>query len=378
MIIRIAPSPLLVFLLLLAAGAGAGGLRADVIDTTDGAHLVGTVTKIADGQVFLDTSFAGTIVVRQAKIVRLTTDKPVAVRLMSGRRYDGAITISAQGSEQVAAATGPVTTTIPEIAASWPAGEPDPQSIRPRYHWTYEASADFTGKSGNHRQFGAAYGVSATLKRLKDTLALSSNYNRQTTDGVKSADQFKAGADYADNYADRNSWYVRDTLGFDRVRDLIFYNTAATGVGYDFIKEVHQTLTARIGLAHRYELYHDHTAPDVKALGLDLELNHSLQVADSLLTTKLAVDPSFARFRDILLTEETDYDIPLAKSAWKLRLGVTNNFVSRPPPGIRKLDTVYLASLVWDFQQINLGDVVRRAEWWRRTGGAPASGPGQR
>jgi Protein of unknown function, DUF481 len=364
MIMKVAPSRFALLFLLVVAGLGAGGLRADVIETKDGTHLVGHVTKIADGKVYVATDFAGDIVVLQSHIVRLSTDKPVAVRLMSGRRYDGTLSTS-QDVVQVATASGPVTTSVPEIAASWPAGQPDPQSIRPQYHWVYEASVNVTGKEGNHRQFGGAYGVRATLKRLKDTLILSSSYNRQTSDGAKSADQAKVGADYADNYSDRNSWYVRDTVGFDRVKDLTLYNTAAVGAGYDLVKQVHQTLTVRAGLAHRYEQYADHTAPQVSALGLDLEVNHTLQFSGSLLTTKVAVVPEFDRFSDIILTQETDYDIPLTKSNWKVRLGFANNFVSNPPAGIKQLDTTYFGSLVWDFERFNLRGVVRRAVWWK-------------
>ncbi len=325
--------------------------RADVIETKDGARLVGHVARIDDGKVYMDTSFAGTIVVAQSQIVSLSTDHPVAVRLESGHRYDGSLA-TAGGVVQVATAAGTITTPISGIAASWKAGEPDPATVKPQYHWAYEASVNVTGSSGNHSQFGSAYGVTATLKREKDTLILFSNYNRQTSDGVQSANQLRAGADYSDNFSDRKSWYARDTAGFDRVKELSLYNTAAVGGGYDVIKDLHQTLTLRAGLAHRYEKYEDHVAPNVSAVGLDLELNHTLKLSNSLLTTHIAMVPAFKKFSNFIINQETDFDVPLAKSRWKVRLGFTNNYVSEPPPGIKKLDTTYFGSLVWDFDHI--------------------------
>jgi hypothetical protein len=342
---RFARAASIIFFVVLGVLIAAGPARADVIETTDGTHLVGHVTKIADGKVYVDTDFAGSIIVLQTQVLRLETDGPVAVRLVSGRRADGKLS-GGNGQVQVAAATGPVNTTINEIAASWAAGARDPQSIKPKHHWAYEVSVDVNGKNGTHDQLGSDYGVRATLTRLKDTFVFSTSYNRQVTDGVKSADQFKAGADYTDNYADRNSWYVRDEGGFDRIKDLGFYNVTATGVGYDFVKRIPQTLTGRLGLAFRYEDYTDPTTRNVKSIGLDLELRHTLHLDKSLLTTRLEIVPTFETFCNVWITHETDFDVPLSLSSWKLRIGVSNDFTNKPADDVRKLDTTYFGRLV--------------------------------
>ncbi len=346
---RCARAGSIVFLVVLWVLIAAGPARADVIETTDGTRLVGRVTKIANGKVYVDTDFAGSIVVLQTHILRLETAGPVAVRLVSGRRADGKLS-GGNGQVQVAAATGPVNATINEIAVSWAAGAPDPQSIKPKHHWAYEVSVDVNGKSGTHDQLGSDYGVRATLTRLKDTLVLSTSYNRQATDGVKSADQFKASADYSDNYADRNSWYARDEGGFDRVKDLGLYDVAATGVGYDFVKQIRQTFTGRIGLAFRYEDYTDPAPRDVKSIGLDLELRQTLHLDKSLLTTRLEIVPTFDTFSNVRITHETDFDVPLSLSSWKLRVGVSSDFTSKPADDVRKLDTTYFGRLVMSWK----------------------------
>ena len=254
------------------------------------------------------------------------------------------------GQVQVAAATGPVNTTVKEIAASWAAGAPEPPGSKPKSHWAYEVSVDVNGKTGNHDQLGSDYGVRATLTRLKDTLVLSTNYNRQVTDGLKSADQFKAAVDYTDNYADRNSWYARDEGGFDHIKDLGLYDVAATGVGYDFVKQIRQTLTGRVGLAFRYEDYTDPATRDIKSVGLDVELHHTLHIDKSLLTTRLEIVPTFDTFSNVRITHETDFDVPLSLSSWKLRIGVSNDFSSKPADDVRKLDTTYFGRLVMSWK----------------------------
>jgi len=323
--------------------------RADVIETADGTHLVGHVTKIADGKVYVATNFAGAIVVSQTQIVRLETEGPVAVRLMSGRTVDGRLS-GGDGQVVVATTSGPVSTTVKEIAASWPAGTPEPAAAKPHRHWAYEASVDVDGKSGNHNQLGSAYGLRVTRAGPRDTLVLSTSYNRQVTDGLKSADQFKAGVDYSDNYADRNSWYARDEGGFDRIKDLGAYDLAAAGVGYDFVKQIRQTFTGRLGLAYRYEDYTVATTPNVRSVALDLELRHTLHVDSSLLTSRLEVVPTFDTPSNVIITQETDFDIPLSLSAWKLRLGVSNDFTGKPADDVRKLDTTYFGRLVMSWK----------------------------
>lgn len=322
-----------------------GSLRADIVETTNGARLLGQVVKVTHGKVYLRTDYAGTLVIKQKKITRVETGKPFEVRMKNGRRLHGRISGKSRDL-QVVIGSGAVRTTLDRLSAAWPAGKRVPVGIRPDYQWTYEVSVNLNGKTGNHNQLGAAYGAKATLTRLKDTLVLRTNYDRQVTDSVTSADQFRAGADYTNNYSQRNSWYMRDVGGYDRVRDVSAYDTAAVGAGYDFIRSDHQVLTGRSGLAYRYENYTDPENPDLSSVGVDLGLDYTLPMNDARLTARLAVVPTFESVTNVHVTQETDLDLPLAKSPWKLRLGLSNDYASRPANQVKKLDTTYFASFV--------------------------------
>jgi hypothetical protein len=52
------------------------------------------------------------------------------------------------------------------------------------------------------------------------------------------------------------------------------------------------------------------------------------------------------------VSHEVRYDIPLANPFWKLSLGMSNNYNSKPVGGVDKLDTLYFARLVltWGVQ----------------------------
>lgn len=333
----------------IAFAAFLGVAHADVIETKNGAHIVGKVLKIDAGSVLVDTDYAGKIAIKQSEVTAIATDAPIAVRLASGTRIDGKVS-SAGGSLQVAGADGTIITTVDKVAASWPTGGKDPEIVALERGWAYEASVDVVGKSGNKSQLGTSAALRATLAGAFDKLVFYTAYDRQTTDGTKSADQFKAGVDYQSNFSGKNSWYVRDEGGFDRIKDIQFYDVAAFGLGYDLIKQPKHTLTGRLGLSYRNENYKNPLTSDVNAAGLDVGLNHAFEFGESSLVNRLSWVPSFNDFSDFRLTHESFYEVPLSLPEWKLRVGVSNDYNSKPGKGIDKMDTGYFTRFVLNWK----------------------------
>ncbi len=320
-------------------------LSADVVETKNGSRLVGTVTGIGGGSVTLSTDYAGSLTIKQSDVVAITTDGPVAVRLASGTRIDGKVSGTA-GALTVTGADGTISTSVDKVAASWAAGGKDPAIAALERGWAYEAAVDVSGKTGNKEQLGTGFSFRATLAGSRDTLQFYSAYDRQVSDGVKSADQFKAGLDYANNFSGKKSWYVRDEAGFDRVKDIELYNVAAAGLGYDFIKEAKQTLTGRAGLSFRYAGYKNPRTEDVKSAGMDFGLTHKLQMENAILRNSLTYVPAFDDVAVYVITHESSLEMPLLSTQWKLRMGVANDYNSKPGRGVERLDTTYFTRLV--------------------------------
>jgi hypothetical protein len=324
----------------------ASPLWADVIETKSGARLVGTVVKIDGAGVTLSTDFAGDIVVKQSEVVSVQTDKPQVYRLAGGTVLEGTLASTGGGAVDIVGADGKVSTDVSKIAMSWPSGARDPEIASLDRQWAYEAAAEITGKSGNKEQLGTAFGLRATLAGAKDKLAFYTAYDRQETDGTKSADQFKAGVDYTNNFKGHSSWYVREEGGFDRVKGIDLYNIAAAGLGYDFIKKANQSLTGRAGLAFRYEAYDSLLIDDVNSMGLDLGLAHEISWEKSRMVNRLSYIPTFDDFGNFRAFHESFFETPLASTAWKLRLGISNDYTSEPAPGVDELDTTYFTRFV--------------------------------
>jgi putative salt-induced outer membrane protein YdiY len=322
-------------------------LSADVIMTTDGARIVGKIKQIHGGVITLSTDYAGDISIKQALVTSITTDHPIAVRTADGTRVIGVVSPTQGGAVSVVGPRGSAATPISKIAASWAAGQEDPDVVASRRKWSYEAGVDINGQSGTNNQLSTDYGFKATLTGPNDLLKLYTAYNRQSTDSVVSTSQFKVGADYSDNFTTYESWYVKDEGGFDRVNDILFYDIAAAGFGYDFVKTDNQTLTGRAGLSYRYDEYALGTGtPTLSEPGADLGFVYTHKFKTSLLSDEFSFDPTFADPSTFVINHEIKYDIPLANPFWKLSLGMSNSYNSKPVGGVEKLDTLYFARLV--------------------------------
>ncbi len=108
----------LVRLTLCLAALCAVRLGADVVETTNGARIVGKIKLIRHGVITMSTDYAGDINVKQSLVKSISTDNPVAVRTADGTRAIGKATASAR-SVTVAGRKVTISTQMEKIAALW-------------------------------------------------------------------------------------------------------------------------------------------------------------------------------------------------------------------------------------------------------------------
>lgn len=362
-------------LLLLALAVSR--VSADVVETKDGARIVGKVTSIDGSAVVIDTAFAGTVKVKQSEVVAITTESASNIRLSSGTVLQGTLTTATgAGLLTISGPDGSLQTSVDKVVTTWAPGSKDPEVVALQRAWAYEAAVDVVGKTGNSEQLGTGLAFRAVLAGPQDKLEFYSVYDRQVTEGEISADQFKAGVDYQNSFSGKKSWYIRDEVGFDRVKLIEFSNVAAAGLGYDFVKKPKHTFTGRVGLAHRFESYKadptdlgkrvstyalTHTEAEVKtaaselarlstkdnvnSAGVDFGLAHALELKTFSIVTRISYVPAFDDFSDYRAIHETFIQLPLANPSWKLRLGVVNDYTGQPAVGRRHHDTTYYSRL---------------------------------
>lgn len=339
---------------------GAAPVWADVVETRNGARIVGQVTKVEDGKVFITTDYAGDLTIKQSEVTTMTTDAPVFVRLASGTVLQ--VTLAGSGDTlKINGADGELTTKVEKVAASWsPAGE-DPQvtamkkeiAARER-RWTYQTSVDLTGKTGNTNSTGLAAGFTATLASPQDALKFYVSTNYATSEDAagnetKTADELKGGVDYASFFAERLGWFVRQELERDNVEDVDLRSTTDAGFTYRFAKTDAHQLTGRLGAGYRFESYG--TGAENKGAVISTGLNNAIKFGEfASLVTDLQYLPAIDDFADYRFVHDSALEFPLAAGFWKLRVGLNNQFNSRPQPGRDDLDTTYYTRLILNWK----------------------------
>lgn len=325
------------------------GLQADIIETKDGARLIGTIESISDGKIHLSTSYAGKIVLDQSEVVGIQRETPITVRLDSGTTVTGPLA-GATGSLSVQGAEGSVTTAPGAIAAAWAPGQTDPAILANQRKWAFTAGVNIAGKIGNTEKQDIGLSFDAKLESPQDILRFYASYDYGEADGVTTDEEYKVGGSYDSFFYEDLGWYVRTELEKDEFENIDLRLGSGAGLSYRILNQEKLKLTGRFGASYRYEDYTTDTSEEFP--GLDFGLRLRWQFAEwGRLTTDLGYTPSVEDFADFLLVHDSAVEMPLGTSTrWALRLGVANEYNSTPDGDRDELDTSYYARLIlnWD------------------------------
>ncbi len=170
----------LAFAVLIPAALGA-----DTVIFTNGDRLTGTVRRLAEGTLVLQSKLAGTVEIEWENIQKIDTDASFSILTVDGRRLDGRLsrdeartTVVREGSPEVAIHS--------DAVARIARGEPE-QGIRKMIS-ALDGSADigYSVARGNQNQAQSSAGATAgyTSAQYKFSGRLSSLFARQ--DGARS------------------------------------------------------------------------------------------------------------------------------------------------------------------------------------------------
>lgn len=325
-------------------------ISADEIITTDGAKLVGNITLIEKGTIYLDTSYAGTLKISQEQVASFSTEQPRVVRLESGTVMAGPITSSPNGKLKITSEDGVLETNTAKVAATWTPGAEDPEVLRNRREWRYDASLDLTGRSGNVDKFRFGTSLNARLKGPNDTLAFFFQYEQAEEEEIKTEDRAVGGASYESFFSKILGWYVRTELETDRIDNIKFRSTSAGGLSYRLINKERQSLVARSGIGYRYTSF-DNDEDDESSPTIDFGLAHKYEFENFfVMKNDLTFVPAVDDFSNYRVVHDSGIEIPItAGDNWKLRMGVANEYESESTAE-KKLDTRYYTRMIYSWR----------------------------
>ncbi|MEM1223561.1 MAG: DUF481 domain-containing protein [Verrucomicrobiota bacterium] len=323
---------------------------ADVVVTTDGSRLTGTITLIDKGVIHLETAYAGTLKISQEMVETFETEEPIVVRLDSGTVMSGPVKSSGSKKLKIQSSDGVLETDTAKIATSWSPDAEDPEVVRNRRQWKYQASLDLNGKSGNTEKFNFGTQLEAKLEGPNDTLSFFAEYEQGEEEGNKTDDNAEIGGSYQSFFSEKLGWYIGTSAETDGINDIDFRSTSAAGLSYRLINKDHQKLVARSGLGYRYTAF-GADADDESTATLDFGLNHTYKYKDIFeMENDLTYTPSIDDFGVYTAVHDSGIELPVGSGKnWKIRLGVKNEYESEPAAE-EKLDTTYYTRMIysWD------------------------------
>lgn len=329
-------------------------VRADRVELTDGSVVIGKLLSAEGGKFKVETAFAGTIEIAQAKIKNFSTDEAVNVGLVAGSAVLGKVQATG-GGIAVTASDGQMSASTDKVAAVWRQGGDSPEmraakeaAIKAQRRWAYEASVAIAGRSGVSEKFGANLGFKATLAGEHDKLIFALAAEKAKDNGVETANRQFGSTDYSAAFTPDNGWYVRSSLEKDTIKALDLRSTTGFGLSRKLKKTKVQDLELRAGVNYLYETYANNKKFD--SPGLDLTFLHSYLFANSKVTNVLTYTPAFKDFNNYRINHQSAYELPLGASLWKLKLGIANEYQSIPPKGTERLDTTYFTSLLLNWE----------------------------
>ena len=336
-------------------------VSADVVVTSDGSRLVGTIEQWADGTVVLDTEFAGRLKIDAGKIKSITTEGRLNVEFTSGDRLVGTLTSESRQDETVMhTELGEIPIAPERIKAAWRVGADSPdvialkktmqqaqEALKPKWTTTLEVGGSMREGNIDTKKIRGRFDLQRKTDQDLLKFFLAAHFAEQ--DDLRTENEYKGGIWYENQLDERRFWYTRTELEFDEFENLDLRATAAAGLGRYWLKQPERELKTSAGLGYRHEAFN--TGRTTGQAVIDLALNYRVDLAPWVqLTHRGMFSPAIEDFDDYRLDFDTAFVFPFKQENWKLKLGMTNQYNSHPQPGIVRLDSVYYANVVLELK----------------------------
>ncbi len=321
---------------------------ADTVTMKDGTFLKGRIERIVDGKMeFRAPSLGAANLLRLdlAQVESFVTDE--AVRVSAGGVVSDGVASAAGG--RVVTRGGRETNALDRAVELWREPSQRPSETGERREWVTQADADLSGRRGVVAGSGFSTGFTAKGVTKADTVIGGVRFMRAEAQDRISADDLHVTFSYETNPTNVLFWYLRTDTGFDNARQIDFFSVNAGGLGFRLFTDAKGKLDVRAGLAHRIELFADTAQPDRTAPSGDFGLIFSRELGWAAWDTSLNFVPSFQVTGDYYVRHESSLNILRNSGPLSLRLGVANDFRSKPLPTQVKTDTAYFlrTTYVW-------------------------------
>ena len=192
-------------------------LLADKVVIKDGSVLIGTVTEIEDGNLTLETDFAGNLRIPVSQISSINSESEISLRLEDNRTFNNKIIPADDG--RIGLEGSDLSFDFMQIRHLWSGDAEDPLVLLEKkkteallMKWSHSLGFDFMGSSGNTDDFGLGLRADSTYGNKFREYDLYLAYNNSSKKDVTVVVETKFGVEYDSKFYERLAWYAKTDL----------------------------------------------------------------------------------------------------------------------------------------------------------------------
>jgi hypothetical protein len=256
------------------------GVGLDEILLKNGSRILGSIVGLRDGEVRIDTDFAGTIVIAVDQIATVRTAEPAVLMLADDSVVESdSIRVEEERVVVTAGDTGAQVFAIDDLLVV----NPEPWELGLGYKWTGSISFAWGMQRGNTDTDELDYRLESFWRGDDDRYTLKFSGENDETNGVKNADNWLLIGKYDHFISDLTYWGINVSAESDKFRDLDLRYLAGPYIGHDFFTDPLFTLEAELGVAYVNEDFIEAEDQDYPAATWNLRMTSDYLGGDSLL-----------------------------------------------------------------------------------------------
>lgn len=340
---------------------GVATVSADVIVTTNGSRLVGTLERMTPESAVIVTAFAGKITVPANMVANIITDQVVAVRFDSGDQLIGTLGEPSPGEMVMRSDIGEIPVPREKLSDVWPQGADTPEIISLKVEqakklaavtpkWTAVIEGGGSRTEGNTDTLDGRGRLDIKRQTDLDNLMFHLYGQYSENNDARTKNEYGGGVRFEAKIRNDLYWYARLELEHDEFEDLDLRTTAAAGLTRYWLDKPEHEFKTSLGLGFRHETYEDDRTLD-DAL-IDFGLDYRVDVRPWVqFVQAVSYTPVWDDFGDFRLHSDSALVFPFENENLKLKSGVRYEYNSMPIAGLDRLDTTYYTNIVLNLVQ---------------------------
>lgn len=344
-----------------AALAATMALQADQVTLKNGDKVTGKIVDSDAKTLTVKSEFMGEVKIDRTAIVGISSDAPLNVTLKDGRKFQGTVAASdstlrvEKGGEALASAALDTVTAIRDDAAQKAWEREQERLTNPRFgdFWSGFVGFSLASASGNANTTTVATSASATRDAGNYKLALGFNqmYSTQSTTapfGV-TANRLSGTFRIDRNITSRMFLFGNSHFDYDQFLDLDLRSVFGGGLGWHVWKSQKGFWDVSAGGGWNREKFGSGLVRNSGELMFGEESEHRVN-ARLKLFQKLSLWPNMTDTGEFRFGFNAGAVVPVFK--WlEWTAGVSDNYLSNPPAGKLKNDTIFNTGVRVSFDQ---------------------------